>query len=56
VEILLAKEFVVTDIAEGIREWKSGNTATKEFGVDDIAEGIREGNSGNPANKRSCRY
>jgi hypothetical protein len=55
-EILLAKEVVVTDIAEGIREGKSGNTASKEFVVTDIAEGIREGNSGNPASKRICRY
>jgi hypothetical protein len=29
VEILLAKEFVVTDIAEVIKEGKSGNTASK---------------------------
>jgi hypothetical protein len=55
-EILLSKEFVVTDIEGVIREGKSGNTATKEFFVTDIAEDIRERKIGNTASKRSCRY
>jgi hypothetical protein len=56
VEILLAKEFVITDIAEGRRGGKRGKNASKKFVLTGIAEGIREGKCGNNASKRSCRY